>query len=35
MAGAPLEASAINPNFGRPTAYQAPRQIRLGLRATF
>lgn len=33
--GSPLPSSAINPNFGRATAYQSPRSIRLGARITF
>lgn len=27
--------AVVNPNFGRPTAYQFPRQLRFGLRLTF
>ncbi|HRI06332.1 MAG TPA: TonB-dependent receptor [Nannocystaceae bacterium] len=27
--------AAVNPNFGKPTAYQSPRQFRFGLRLTF
>jgi hypothetical protein len=30
-----LQPSERNPNFGRPTAYQAPRVFRFGLRTTF
>ncbi|AUX23474.1 TonB-dependent receptor [Sorangium cellulosum] len=29
------KAADKNPNFGKPTSYQAPRQIRLGARVTF
>ncbi len=32
---APLLAGEINPNFGRPTTYQAPRSIRLGAKLSF
>ena len=30
-----LQPSEVNPNFGRPTFYQAPRVFRFGLRTTF
>jgi hypothetical protein len=30
-----LRAGDVNPNFKRPTSYQAPRQIRFGIRYTF
>jgi len=33
--GSEFLASEINANFGRPTAYQAPRVFRFGLRTTF
>jgi hypothetical protein len=33
--GAPVDPAALNQNFGRPTAYQAPRLFRLGVRGTF
>jgi hypothetical protein len=33
--GSPLSAAEVNPNFGQPTSYQAPRQFRFGVRATF
>jgi hypothetical protein len=33
--GALLQQSEVNPNFSNPTAYQAPRQFRIGLRGTF
>lgn len=33
--GAPIAEADINPNFKRPTAYQAPRSIRLGAKLTF
>jgi outer membrane receptor protein involved in Fe transport len=33
--GAPIAASDINPNFNRPTAYQAPLSVRLGARLSF
>jgi hypothetical protein len=33
--GTDFTAAEINPNFGRPTAYQTPRVIRFGLRTTF
>jgi hypothetical protein len=33
--GSDFTASEINPNFGRPTAYQSPRVFRFGLRTTF
>ncbi len=32
---APITKSDINPNYGRATAYQAPRGIRLGARLSF
>ncbi|XXT47623.1 TonB-dependent receptor [Sorangium sp. So ce542] len=33
--GQPLAESAKNPNFGKPTQYQTPRQFRFGARVTF
>ncbi|WP_437283119.1 TonB-dependent receptor [Sorangium sp. So ce375] len=33
--GEPLDAQAVNPNFGKPTQYQTPRQFRFGARVTF
>ncbi|MFO0617480.1 MAG: TonB-dependent receptor [Polyangiaceae bacterium] len=33
--GSPLDKADINPNFGNPSSYQAPRQFRLGLKGTF
>jgi hypothetical protein len=30
-----FDKNDINPNFGQPTAYQQPRQIRFGIRTTF
>lgn len=30
-----LQKKEVNPNFGNPTAYQVPRQFRIGLRGTF
>lgn len=33
--GGDITEDQINPNFGKPTAYQAPRIIRFGLRGTF
>jgi len=33
--GMTLDAAEVNPNFGKPTSYQAPRQFRLGLKGTF
>ncbi len=33
--GQPITLSDINPNFKRPTAYQAPRSIRLGAKISF
>jgi hypothetical protein len=30
-----LTAEEVNPNFGQPTAFQAPRRFRIGVRATF
>jgi carboxypeptidase family protein/TonB-dependent receptor-like protein len=33
--GTPLDPAEINPNFGRPTQYQTPRQFRIGVKATF
>ncbi|MFY0574199.1 hypothetical protein ACN28S_07435 [Cystobacter fuscus] len=33
--GEPLTQDEVNRNFKRPLAYQAPRQVRLGLRYTF
>ncbi len=33
--GTPLEDGQVNPNLGNPTAYQTPRQVRLGLRWSF
>jgi hypothetical protein len=30
-----LTPDQVNPNFGKPTQYQAPRQFRLGARYTF
>ena len=33
--GQPITSSDINPNFGQPTAYQAPRSIRLGAKISF
>lgn len=33
--GVRLKRSEVNPNFGNATSYQAPRQIKLGIRGTF
>ncbi|WP_437581724.1 TonB-dependent receptor [Sorangium sp. So ce887] len=33
--GEPLAENAKNPNFGKPTQYQTPRQFRFGARVTF
>ncbi|WP_437594531.1 TonB-dependent receptor [Sorangium sp. So ce1000] len=33
--GEPLDAKAVNPNFGKPTQFQTPRQFRFGARVTF
>ena len=33
--GALLQKKEVNPNFGNPTSYQAPRQFRVGIRGTF
>jgi hypothetical protein len=33
--GDPIPAKAINKNFGKPTAYQAPRSFRFGARVSF
>jgi hypothetical protein len=33
--GTPLDPAEVNKNFGKPTSYQAPRQFRFGLKATF
>ncbi|MCC6522546.1 MAG: TonB-dependent receptor [Polyangiaceae bacterium] len=33
--GTPFDPTEKNPNFGRVTSYQTPRQFRLGLKATF
>jgi hypothetical protein len=33
--GTPFDTSSVNPNFGRPSAYQAPRVFRFGLKGTF
>jgi hypothetical protein len=33
--GTAFTREEINPNFGRATAYQAPRVFRFGLRTTF
>jgi hypothetical protein len=33
--GTPFDPSTVNPNFGRATAYQAPRVFRFGLKGTF
>jgi hypothetical protein len=33
--GTPLQASEVNPNYGRATDYQPPRIFRFGVRATF
>ncbi|WP_224362971.1 TonB-dependent receptor domain-containing protein [Hyalangium versicolor] len=33
--GDPISGEAINKNFGKPTAYQAPRSFRFGARVTF
>ncbi|MDB4945494.1 MAG: oar1 [Labilithrix sp.] len=33
--GVLIQKKEINPNFSNPTSYQAPRQIRFGLRGTF
>lgn len=33
--GEPLKPEAVNPNFGKPTKYQPPRQLRFGARVTF
>jgi hypothetical protein len=33
--GTPLTASDVNPEFLKPTQYQPPRQVRIGLRYTF
>jgi outer membrane receptor protein involved in Fe transport len=30
-----LQKREVNPNFSNPTSYQAPRQVRLGIRGTF
>ncbi|XXX71598.1 TonB-dependent receptor [Sorangium sp. So ce134] len=35
MDGQPLRPEAKNPNFGKPTQYQTPRQFRFGARVTF
>ncbi|WP_437651161.1 TonB-dependent receptor [Sorangium sp. So ce362] len=35
MDGKPLAENAKNPNFGKPTQYQTPRQFRFGARVTF
>jgi outer membrane receptor protein involved in Fe transport len=34
-AGGTVDPASLNQNFGRPTAYQAPRLFRLGVRGTF
>ena len=33
--GSPLDPNEVNPNFGKPSSYQAPRSFRFGLKATF
>ncbi|HTJ81132.1 MAG TPA: TonB-dependent receptor [Polyangiaceae bacterium] len=33
--GSPVEDAELNKNFGHPTSYQAPRQFRFGVKATF
>jgi hypothetical protein len=33
--GTPIAPGEVNPNFRRPTAYQAPRSIRLGAKISF
>jgi outer membrane receptor protein involved in Fe transport len=33
--GAPFTADGVNPNFGKPVAYQSPRNVRFGVRFTF
>ncbi|PTL78986.1 TonB-dependent receptor [Vitiosangium sp. GDMCC 1.1324] len=33
--GQPIDASAINKNFGKPIAYQSPRSLRFGARLSF
>jgi hypothetical protein len=33
--GEPVSPEALNPRFGQPIAYQAPRSVRLGLRLSF
>jgi hypothetical protein len=33
--GQPIAEEAVNKNFGKPTAYQAPRSFRFGARLTF
>ncbi|ADO69302.1 TonB-dependent receptor [Stigmatella aurantiaca] len=33
--GNPLDEASVNKNFGKPTAYQAPRSVRLGARVSF
>ncbi|WP_233166076.1 TonB-dependent receptor [Archangium sp. Cb G35] len=35
VVGRPLSPSALNPEFKKPIQYQAPRQVRIGLRYTF
>ena len=35
LKGAPLTQDEVNRNFKQPLQYQAPRQVRLGLRYTF
>jgi hypothetical protein len=34
-AGVPLTTADLNPNFKRPTAYQAPISVRFGIRFSF
>ena len=33
--GSPFDKSHINPNFGKPVAYQPPRSFRFGAKVTF
>ena len=33
--GSPLGPQGRNPNYGRPTSYQTPRQVRIGAKVTF
>ncbi len=33
--GTPFDPRAVNPNFGKPTGYQSPRQFRFGMKLSF